>query len=223
MYFETDKNDHGLPYNPVKALTVPRPIGWISTVSKDGIGNLAPYSYFNALSYNPPFVMFSGGCNDDGSKKDSVRNAEETGEFVYNLATWDTREKMNATSWILDPAVDELAEVGLTAAPSKLVKPPRVAESPAQFECVYHDTYSLPGDAPESVHHVVFGRVVAVHIDDAFITADGLVDTLGMKIIARLGYMDYTTVESTFSMKKRTVEERYNPTSAGETTGQAAE
>ncbi len=223
MYFETDKNDHGLPYNPIKALTVPRPIGWISTISKDGIGNLSPYSYFNGLSYNPPFVMFSGGCNEDGSKKDTVRNAEETGEFVYNLATWDTRQQMSDTSWILDSEVDELAEVGLTAAPSKLVKPVRVAESPAQFECLYHGTYTLPSNAPEAEHHVVFGKVVAVHIDDDFITEDGLVDTLKMKIIARLGYMDYTTVDNVFSMKKMTVEELYNPTSAGETTTQAAE
>tara|TARA_R110000787_G_scaffold36159_3_gene92598 strand:- start:2185 stop:2856 length:672 start_codon:yes stop_codon:yes gene_type:complete len=223
MYYETEKNDHGLPYNPIKALTVPRPIGWISTVSKDGIGNLSPYSFFNALSYNPPFVMISGGCKDDGSKKDTVVNAEETGEFVFNLATWDTREKMSDTSWIVESDVDELAAVGLTAAPSNLVKPPRVAESPAHFECLYHDTVVLPGNAPESVHHVVFGRVIAVHINDDYITDDGLVDTLKMKVIARLGYMDYTTVDNIFSMKKRMVEERFNPNSATRQPGQAAE
>ena len=223
MYYETDKNDHGLPYNPIKALTVPRPIGWISTVSKDGIGNLAPFSFFNALSYNPPYVMISAGCKDDGSKKDTVRNAEETGEFVFNLATWDTRQQMSDTSWIVDSDVDELAAVGLTAAPSKLVKPPRVAESPAHFECVHHDTIVLPGNSVEAFHHVVIGRVVAVHIDDAYITEDGLVDTLKMKVIARLGYMDYTTVESIFSMKKQMVEERSNPTSLTPKIGQAAE
>lgn len=211
MYYDADKNDHGLPYNPIKALTVPRPIGWISTISKDGVGNLAPFSFFNALSYNPPFVMFSAGAREDGTKKDSVINAEETGEFVYNIATWDTRHQMSETSWIMEPEVDELAKVGLTAIPSKRIKPPRVAESPAQFECLYHDTYTLPGHTPESVHQVVFGRVIGVHIKDEFITEDGLVDLLKMKVIARLGYMDYTTVESTFSMKKRTVEEKYTP------------
>ena len=108
MYFDADKNDHGLPYNPIKALTVPRPIGWISTISKNGVGNLAPYSYFNGLSYTPPFVMFSGGSREDGSKKDSVLNAEETGEFVFNIATWDNKDKMNDTSWIDDPDIDEL-------------------------------------------------------------------------------------------------------------------
>ena len=223
MYYETEKNDHGLPYNPIKALTVPRPIGWISTLSEDGIANLAPFSFFNALSYSPPYVMFSAGCRDDGTRKDTVVNAEDTGEFVFNLATWDTRQQMSDTSWILDSETDELAEVGLTAAPSNLVKPPRVAESPAHFECVYHDTVILPGNAVESFHHVVFGRVVAVHINDDYITEDGRVDTLKMKVIARLGYMDYTTVESVFSMKKQMVEERYNPNSAIKETGQAAE
>ena len=111
MYFDADKNDHGLPYNPIKALTVPRPIGWISTISKDGVGNLAPFSYFNGLSYNPPFVMFSGGSREDGTKKDSVLNAEETGEFVFNIATYDTKDKMNDSSWIDDPAVDGRVEV----------------------------------------------------------------------------------------------------------------
>jgi flavin reductase (DIM6/NTAB) family NADH-FMN oxidoreductase RutF len=216
MYFNADRNDHGLPYNPIKALTVPRPIGWISTISKDGIGNLAPFSYFNGLSYNPPFVMFSGGCHDDGGKKDTVRNAEETGEFVFNLATWDTREQMNETSWIDDPDVDELTATGLTPIPSVQVRPPRVKESPAHFECLYHQTVTLPGNAPESVHHVVFGRVVGVHIDDAYITEDGLVDTLKMKVIARLGYKDYTTVDNIFSMNKRTVEDRYLPNAASQ-------
>ncbi|NKB20616.1 MAG: flavin reductase family protein [Alphaproteobacteria bacterium] len=212
MYFDADKNDHGLPYNPIKALTVPRPIGWISTISKDGVGNLAPFSYFNGLSYNPPFVMFSGGSRDDGTKKDSVLNAEETGEFVFNIATYANKDKMNDSSWIEDPAVDELTEVGLTPVPSIQVKPPRVKESPAHFECVYHQTVVLPSHKPESVHHVVFGRVVGVHVDDDYINEDGLVDTLKMKVIARLGYKDYTTVESTFSMNKRTEEDNYLPT-----------
>ena len=126
MYYDTNKNDHGLPYNPFKALTVPRPIGWISTVNKKGIGNLAPYSYFNGLSYDPPFVMFSAGNRADGSKKDSVLNAEETGEFVVNMSTWDTRQQMNDTSWIMEPDTNELEKTGLTAIDSINVKPKRV-------------------------------------------------------------------------------------------------
>lgn len=198
MYYDTAKNNHGLPYNPFKALTVPRPIGWISTVSKDGIGNLSPYSYFNGLSYNPPFVMFSSGNRVDGSKKDSVLNAEETGEFVVNVSTWDTRHQMNDTSWIMESETDELLETGLTPISSINVKPKRVAESPVHFECKYHQTIELPGK--EGFHHVVIGQVIGIHIKDEFITDDGIVDILKMKIIARLGYNDYTLIEKTFSI-----------------------
>ena len=198
MYYDTAKNNHGLPYNPFKALTVPRPIGWISTVSKDGIGNLSPYSYFNGLSYNPPFVMFSAGNKVDGSKKDSVLNAEETGEFVVNVSTWDTRHQMNDTSWIMESETDELLETGLTPISSTNVKPKRVAESPVHFECKYHQTIELPGK--EGFHHVIIGQVIGIHIKDEFITDDGIIDVLKMKIIARLGYNDYTLIEKTFSI-----------------------
>ena len=198
MYYDTAKNNHGLPYNPFKALTVPRPIGWISTVSRDGIGNLSPYSYFNGLSYNPPFVMFSAGNRVDGSKKDSVLNAEETGEFVVNVSTWDTRHQMNDTSWIMESETDELLETGLTPISSINVKPKRVAESPVHFECKYHQTIELPGK--EGFHHVVIGQVIGIHIKDEFITDDGIVDVLKMKVIARLGYNDYTLIEKTFSI-----------------------
>ena len=200
MYYDTNENDHGLAYNPFKALTIPRPIGWISTVSKNGIGNLSPFSYFNGLSYDPPFVMFSGGSRADGSKKDTVLNAEETGEFVVNMATWDTRFQMNDTSWIMEPEIDELEKTGLTAVPSIQVKPKRVSESPVHFECKYHQTVQLPGKNPEGLHHVVFGQVVGIHIKDDYITDEGLVDTLKMKVIARLGYNDYTLVDKTFSI-----------------------
>ena len=98
MYYEPDKNDHGLRYNPLKACVVPRPIGWITTLSAEGVVNLAPFSFFNLLSYDPPFVMFSaGGHEEDGGKKDTVVNVEATGEFVYNMATWAQREQMNAS------------------------------------------------------------------------------------------------------------------------------
>ena len=198
MYYDTAKNNHGLPYNPFKALTVPRPIGWISTISKDGIGNLSPYSYFNGLSYNPPFVMFSAGNRVDGSKKDSVLNSEETGEFVVNVSTWDTRHQMNDTSWIMESETDELLETGLTPISSINVKPKRVAESPVHFECKYHQTVELPGKV--GFHHVVIGQVIGIHIKDEFITDDGIVDVLKMKVIARLGYNDYTLIEKTFSI-----------------------
>lgn len=203
MFYEIAKNDHGLRYNPLKACVVPRPIGWISTLSTDGVVNLAPYSFFNLYSYDPPYVGFSGGAHlGDKGIKDTVVNAEETGEFVYNLATWNQRDAMNVTATIENRGVDEMAAAGLKALPSRLVKPPRVAGAPVHFECRYFKTVELPGKKPASVHQFVIGEVVAVHIDDSVITPDGLVDVLKMRPIARLGYKDYTTVDSVFQMEK---------------------
>ena len=216
MYYDPDINDHGLPFNPIKGLVAPRPIGWISSISKDGVGNLAPYSFFNMLSYNPAYLMFSAGCKENGSKKDSVVNIEQTGEFVFNMAHWDTRTKMSDTSWIDDPKIDELLECGLTPTRAQKVKVPMVKEAPAHMECVHHKTVELPGHDPESVHHMVIGRVVMVHINDEFINNKGLVDITKIKPIARLGYMDYCAVDEVFSMKKRTVEEKLTPKVAAE-------
>jgi flavin reductase (DIM6/NTAB) family NADH-FMN oxidoreductase RutF len=204
VYYEPDKNDHGLRYNPLKACVVPRPIGWITTMSAAGIVNLAPFSFFNVLSYDPPFVMFSAGTHEeDAGKKDSVLNAEATGEFVYNMATWTQRDQMNQTALIVEHNIDEMAAAGLDPLPSRLVRPPRVKDSPVHFECRLHQIVVLPGHKPSSEHHVVIGRVVAVHIDDAALTDDGRVDVLKMRPIARLGYKDYTSVESIFQMEKR--------------------
>ncbi len=217
MYFEPDKNDHGLPYNPLKSCVLPRPIGWITTVGGDGRVNLAPYSFFNMLSYNPPYVNFSaGGRTGGGRLKDSPVNAEETGEFVFNLATWSQREQMNLTASITDQGVDELRSAGLEPLPSRLVKPPRVGGAPVHFECVHHRTVLLPGNTPAADHHLVIGRVIAVHIDDAVIDGDGKLDVLKMRPIARLGYMDYTSVESIFSMAKETPEDRIPAAQAAE-------
>jgi flavin reductase (DIM6/NTAB) family NADH-FMN oxidoreductase RutF len=208
MYYEPDRNDHGLRYNPLKACVAPRPIGWITTLSAGGVVNLAPFSFFNLLSYDPPFVMFSaGGHEEDGGKKDTVVNVEATGEFVYNMATYAQRDEMNATARIVARGVDELAAAGLQPLPSRLVRPPRVAGSPVHFECRLHQVVTLPGNRPSSEHHVVIGRVVAVHIDDAVLT-DGRLDLVKVKPIARLGYQDYAAVEAIFQMAKRTPEDR---------------
>jgi flavin reductase (DIM6/NTAB) family NADH-FMN oxidoreductase RutF len=208
MYYETDKNDHGLRYNPLKACVVPRPIGWITTINAAGRVNLAPFSFFNLLSYDPPFVMFSAGAHEtDGGKKDSVVNIEETGEFVYNMATWAQREQMNQTAFLVERGVDEMAATGLEPLPSRLVRPPRVKDSPVQFECKLHQIISLPGHVRSSEHQVVIGRVAAVHITDEALTAGGRLDVLKIRPIARLGYKDYTYVESIFQMEKRTPED----------------
>lgn len=209
MYYETDKNDHGLRYNPLKACVVPRPIGWISTLDAAGKVNVAPFSFFNLLSYDPPFVMFSAGTHEgDGGTKDTVANIQATGEFVYNMATWAQKDQMNSTAMIIDRVVDEMAASGLEAEPSRLVRPPRIKGSPVQFECRLHQVVNLPGRKPTSQHHVVIGHVVAVHIDDRALTPDGRVDVLAMRPIARLGYKDYVVVNDTFQMEKRTPEDR---------------
>lgn len=189
MFYETADNRHGLKRDPWKALVVPRPIGWISSVSNDGVCNLAPYSFFNAVSSNPHYVLFGSG-----GRKDSVRNIEETGEFVCSLATWDLRHNMNTSSAAVPPGADEFPLADLTAAPSRLVRPPRVKESPVALECKHWRTIELPdADGNGAGHFVVFGRVVGIHIDDRFIE-DGIVDTAAMRPIARLGYMDYAVV-----------------------------
>lgn len=209
MYYETDKNNHGLRYNPLKACVVPRPIGWISTVDKDGVVNLAPFSFFNLLSYDPPFVMFSAGVHEvDGGRKDTVANVEATHEFVYNMATFAQKDQMNDSARIVDRGVDEMAATGLEQEPSRLVRPPRVKGSPVQFECRLHQVVLLPGRIPSSNHHLVLGRVVAVHIDDRAITPDGRVDVVRLRPIARLGYKDYVSVDDAFEMEKRSPEDR---------------
>jgi len=180
---------------------VPRPIGWISTISRDGILNLAPYSQFNNLGYDPPYVMFSANSlPGTGRRKDSVKNATDTGEFVVSMATYELREAVNMTSQLVGPEIDEAALAGLEMAPSRLVKPPRVAASPVHLECKFHSASALPGNVSDQVHHVVIGRVVGVHIRDDVLTPEGKLDVLKIRPIARLGYFDYTTVDSIFTM-----------------------
>jgi flavin reductase (DIM6/NTAB) family NADH-FMN oxidoreductase RutF len=201
MFYET-KDHHGLKHNPFKSLIVPRPIGWVSSQDSDGIVNLAPYSYFNGVGSEPPTVMFaSEGTHTEGDFKDSATNVGETGEFVCNLATWALREEMNATSAQVARSVDEFELAGLTPAPSRLVKPPRVKESPVHLECTHLKTVELPSNDPERPNLVVFGRVVGIHIDDSII-ADGMIDMDVFKPIARLGYMDYTVVDKVFTMRR---------------------
>lgn len=202
MMYEPGKTDHGLPFDPFKSCVVPRPIGWISTISSDGIANLAPFSQFQNLSYKPPHVMFSANVGMHGQRDDSVNNAEDMGEFVWNMATYDLREAVNISAQEVPPEVDEFELAGLTKASSALVKPARVAESPVQFECKYYTTVRLPGLGPGAAGSadLVIGRVIAVHIDDSAIMEDGKLDILRLRPIARMGYYDYTSVESTFEM-----------------------
>lgn len=201
MFYEPGATDHNLPHDPFKSCVIPRPIGWISTLSRDGVANLAPYSQFQNLTFDPPYVMFAANQNIWGDRKDSVHNTEQTGEFVWNMATYELREAVNRSAQAVGPEVDEFALAGVTKAPSRLVKPPRVAESPIQFECVYHSTLRLPGGGTVGTVDVVIGRVVGVHISDHALTPDGRIDVPRLRPIARLGYYDYTSVESVFEMR----------------------
>jgi flavin reductase (DIM6/NTAB) family NADH-FMN oxidoreductase RutF len=200
MFYGTLENKHGLKHDPFKSLIAPRPIGWISTVGSDGVCNIAPYSFFNAMSEKPHYVVFGSA-----GMKDTLRNVAETGEFVCSLSTWDLREHMNTTSAAVPYGVDEFPIAGLTAQASRLVKPPRVKESPAALECKHFQTINLPPAAPgqKEGYAMVIGLVVGIHIDDKFI-ANGIVDTGAMRPISRLGYMDYAVVtpETIFTMDR---------------------
>lgn len=200
MFYESGKNDHGLSHDPFKSCVVPRPIGWISTISKDGIPNLAPYSQFQNLTFDPPYVMFAANQKSDGSRKDTVVNTEQTGEFVYNMVSYDLKEAMNVTAQEIPSDVDEFDLAGLTKEPSNLVKPFRVAESPVQFECRYYQTLRLPGHGIMGTVDVVIGEVLGVHIKDDVIMPDGKLDILKIRPVGRLGYYDYTCVDAIFEM-----------------------
>jgi flavin reductase (DIM6/NTAB) family NADH-FMN oxidoreductase RutF len=199
MFYEPG-SDHGLVFDPFKSCVVPRPIGWISTISPEGISNLAPYSQFQNLTFDPPYVMFAANQNTLGKRKDTTVNAEQIGEFVYNMATFSLREAVNRSARETDPGIDEFDLAGVTKAPSKLVKPFRVAESPVQMECRYHQTLRLPGTGTMGTVDIIIGRVVAVHIQDEYITKDGKIDILKIRPIGRLGYYDYAVIDNLFEM-----------------------
>lgn len=201
MFYETDK-PHGLRFNPFKSLVVPRPIGWVTTLSRAGIVNLAPFSFFNAVADQPPIVIIAcNGNHADGGVKDTLANIRETGEFVCNIATWELREQMNQTSAPAPRGADEMKLAGLEPVHSRLVKPPRVAAAPAHLECVHLQTVELPSTRSGATNHTVFGKVVGVHISDD-ILKDGLVDMTRFAPIARLGYNDYTVVREVFTMRR---------------------
>lgn len=205
MHYDTRLNDHGLRHDPFKALVSPRPIGWISTISADGVLNLAPYSFFNAVSERPPMVMFSSA-----GRKDSLKNIEATGEFVCNFAGNALCDAMNMSSATVNPGVDEFSLAGLTPAASVYVKPPRVAESPAALECRLWkiDPLPAPRGKSEPAYWMVFGEVVGVYIDDRYLK-DGMFDIAAAQPLARLGYMDYAVItqQSLFTLNRPQVGE----------------
>jgi flavin reductase (DIM6/NTAB) family NADH-FMN oxidoreductase RutF len=200
VHYDPEKNDHGLAYDPFKSCVVPRPIGWISSINLQGVANLAPYSQFQNLTFSPPYVMFAANETGEGKRKDSVFNAETTGDFVYNMATYELRDAVNLSAQEVPPDVDEFELAGVTKAPSVKVKAPRVLESPINMECVYHQTVRLPGRGLVGTVDMVIGRVVMIHVKDEVIAPDGHIDVVKIRPLARAGYYQYTTVDSVFEM-----------------------
>jgi flavin reductase (DIM6/NTAB) family NADH-FMN oxidoreductase RutF len=200
IHFYEPRQGHGLPHDPFNAIVGPRPIGWISSLSGAGIRNLAPYSFFNAFNYVPPIVGFASI-----GAKDTLRNVQETGEFVWNLATRPLAEAMNASCAAVGPEVDEFALAGLTPAPSRLVAAPRVAESPVAFECKVTQIIQLQQASGETVPTwLVLGEVVGVHIAAASLKG-GVYDTANAGHILRAGGpADYFSVgpEQLFQMHR---------------------
>ena len=201
MFYEPKK---GVPFkiDPFKSLIFPRPIGWISSVSKNGVANLAPYSYFNAVADEPPQIMFcSNGSSLHYKYKDSLSNILSTKEFVVNFATSSTRFQMNNSSKDFKPVEDEFILTKLKKKKSKLVKAPSVQNSPVNLECKLLKTIKLKSNSKKT-STMIIGEVIGIFIKDKFVKKNR-VDSVSMRYIARMGYNEYTTVASKFNLKRR--------------------
>ena len=197
--FYRPQDGHGLPHNPFNAIVTPRPIGWISTRGADGSENLAPYSFFNAVAYEPPQVMFaSTSAKDDrDGTKDSVANIRETGVFAVNVVSYALRDVMNKTSGPWDRGTDEFALAGIEKAACDTIDCSRVAAAPATLECKLTQIVTLPGAA----NFAVFGEVTGVHMRDDCLV-EGIFDVTTFQPLSRLGYRDYAVVENVFSLNR---------------------
>lgn len=185
-------------YKLMTSIIVPRPIAWVSTVSKDGIYNLAPFSYFAGISSDPPLLLISVGSKETKEKKDTWQNIEDTGEFVVNMVTKETLEKMNITALPFDREVDEFEKAGLTPVPSSIVKAPRVKESPVNIECKRFEIIKI------GKMGIILGEVLKVHVKEDILNEKGYVDTTKLEIIGRLGGANYCLInkENTFELKR---------------------
>ena len=202
MYFRPGMHkEAGLSFSPIKAIISPRPIGWISSRGGDGSVNLAPYSYFNAISEHPPMVIFSSAPLSNSSHKDSLRNVIETKEFVVNIVSSALGNAMNITSGDMPYGESEFAAANLETADCETVSVPRVAASPAALECQLWKVVELPKPDNANAGIMVIGTITGIHIDDTVIK-DGKVDVTAFQPLARLGYMDYARITDVFSMKR---------------------
>ena len=200
MHYAPGRDPCPLPFSPFKFCTVPRPIGWLSTISKDGRLNLAPYSQWQNLAFDPPMVMFAANPYSDGRRKHTVINAEDTGWFVWNMATYALREAVNISSIEWPEGEDEFLHAGVTKQVCIDAPGPRVAESPAHFEYKFISTTRLRGNSAHGGVDVVFGQVMRIHVKDEVILPDGKLDIPAIRPLARMGYYDYTSITETFQM-----------------------
>ena len=197
--FYKPEDGHGLPHNPFNAIVTPRPIGWISTRGADGRENLAPYSFFNAIAYVPPQVMFSstGTKSDRNGTKDSVSNIRETGVFCVNIVEYGMRDAMNVSSGTYDKEVDEFARAGLDRVDCETISCSRVSGTPAALECTLTEVVTLKGQA----NFLVLGEVTGIHMRDDCLV-DGRFDVTRFQPLSRLGYRDYARVTELFSLAR---------------------
>ncbi len=197
--FYRPEDGHGLPHNPFNAVVTPRPIGWISTRGADGSENLAPYSFFNAVAYVPPQVMFASTSTkeDRDGTKDSVSNIRETGVFCVNIVEYAMRDVMNVSSGLWPKEVDEFEKAGIAREECRTIPCSRVAKGPANLECKLTQIVTLPGKA----NFLVLGEVTGIHLRDDCVH-DGVFDILRYQPLARLGYRDYTHVTEVFSLNR---------------------
>ena len=201
MFYEPNKPNQAIKRAPTKSCTVPRPIAWVSTISKDGVPNLAPYSQFQNLTFDPYYIMLSANQDRFGKRKDTVTNIEDTLEFICSMVPYNMREQMNITAAPFPSEDDEFEKAGLEKLPAHFVKPYLVKGSPVQLECKYKQTIRIPGNGKTGTVDVIIGEVIGLHIDDQYIMDDQKIDIAKIQPLARLGYSDYTVVEKVFEMR----------------------
>jgi flavin reductase (DIM6/NTAB) family NADH-FMN oxidoreductase RutF len=197
--FYRPQDGHGLAHNPFNAIVAPRPIGWIATRGADGAENLAPYSFFNAVAYVPPQVMFASTSAkpDRGDTKDSVANIRETGVFCVNVVEYAMRDAMNQTAGPWPRETDEFAHAGIDRVACETIPCSRVAGAPAALECRVTQIVTLQGAA----NFAVFGEVMGIHLRDDCVI-DGMFDVTRFSLLARLGYRDYAVIRESFTLDR---------------------
>jgi len=187
-------------YGWMTSTILPRPIAWVSTVSADGRANLAPFSFFQGVTANPPTLMFVPVNKRDGAKKDTVLNIEQVPEFVVHLVPAALAERMNATAALLPHGESEFEHFGIERAPALRVRPPRVAAAPVAFECTLHQIVHI-GEGPLAAN-VIFGRIQLAHVSDDVLGPGGLPDPVRLDLIGRLGGESYTRTAGIFDLKR---------------------